>query len=54
MRGAETLHVTAHRVKGRLMISAVRSPPPQRAIFRAERVDGRLRLSLLAPTLETA
>lgn len=45
LRGAGTFLVRAHREKGRLVINAVRSAP-RRPSFRAERIDGRLRLSL--------
>ncbi|KAK4767121.1 hypothetical protein SAY86_014871 [Trapa natans] len=47
LRGAETLHVRVHRQEGRLVINSVKPTPKSPGRFQAERVDGRLRLSLI-------
>ncbi|KAK4773193.1 hypothetical protein SAY87_028212 [Trapa incisa] len=47
LRGAECLHVRIHRQEGRLVINSVKPPPKSPGRFHAERVDGRLRLSLI-------
>ncbi|KAE8681590.1 Mitochondrial Rho GTPase [Hibiscus syriacus] len=49
--GSNGVRVKSHRENGRLVLEAV-SFPPCHSYFRAERTDGRLRLSLKDPVLD--